>query len=216
LAASGPEWDAYKQAQATRGIRAVTVAVDLFPNFACEPIDALTEAIRAGRASPGGVSIALSPRTPAQGDALTVTLGGIGQQAVRLDLFLPRGAVRHLTLRPTLASSGEARFVLLQPGPDAPGPRVVTAIVTPSALDLGDRPTTEQASAYLDALRQVLPNGTRAQIALFELRAKPVQAVGARPPSTAHGVRCSAILERAQLGETLSEADRAYLRAECR
>jgi Caspase domain len=217
VAASGPEWDVYRQSQTTRGIRVVTLAVDVLPDFACGPIDTLAPAIRAGRAA--GDAITLNPRTVSQGDTLTVTLRNVGQQAVRLDLFLPRGAVRHLTARPTLTPSGDMHFVLPQPISDAPGARVLTSIVTPSPLDLGDRPTTEQANSYLDALRQALPDGARAEIALFALRAKPVQTVGARSSgttTTAHGARCSGILERAQLGDTLSDVDRAYLRAECR
>lgn len=216
LAASGPAWEGFtRQLQGTRGIRVVTFAVDLYPDFACAPIDALATAIRAGLAGASG-GIALSPRTPVQGEALTATLSRVGQQAVRFDLFLPRGAVRHLTPRATLTPSGDVRVVLPQPASDAPGPRVLVAIVTPAAVDLGDRPATEQAKPYLDALRQVLPDGARAEIALFELRAKPVQPAATRAPVSAHGGRCSGILERAQLGDTLSEADREYLRAQCR
>ncbi len=214
LAASGTAWDAFatqvQKTQGTRGASVIKLMVDLYPDFACAPIDALAASIRAAKAS-GGL-FELSPHAPLQGEPLTVTMHATNQQAVvRLDLFLPRGAVRHLVSRPL--QGGDIR--LREPDTDAPGPRVLVAIITSSPLDLGERPASEQAASYLDALRRVLPADARADIGFFTLRARPVQPAATRAPPSAQGGRCASILERAQLGDTLTEGERQYLRAEC-
>ncbi len=89
-------------------------------------------------------------------------------------------------------------------------------------------PAHQPVAAYLAALRQAIDaltaRGGRVAAAamLLETRAadegRRRPAVRTEPAAAAkpRNPRCSAILDRAQLGELPSEADRAFLRAECR
>ena len=215
LALPGRAWDEFlKQVEGNRSVR-VASAIDFLPPFACEAVDALGAAVQKTRGSEGGRLLTLSRREIAAGDKLVVTLRGAAGKTVSLDLLQPGGTVQHLLAPPT-AEAGGARVFAVQPAMSAPGPRLLIALVSAAPLELGTRPQIEPASAYVAALRQALLSAAdmRADMAPFGIRptAVPVRAAAktpVRPP------RCSTILERAQLGEALSDLDRAYLRAQC-
>ncbi|WP_426955512.1 caspase family protein [Muricoccus radiodurans] len=217
LAPSRPDWDGFlRQAGATRGIRLSPQAVEFLPAFACEPVDLLAPPVRATRVTAGRL-MTLTQREVAAGGTLTLTLRGTGGEAVLLDLFQPDGTVRHV---PVPAAAAERRVTVVQPAGSPPGPRLLTALVSPVPLDLGARPTTEPAGPYLAALQRALQSGpeVRADVVTFEVRVPP----SPRPPprtvagtSAAPSGRCTAVLQRAQLGEALSDADRALLRTGC-
>ena len=243
LAASGPDWDQFiRQTAVTRGVHVVGAAgpggktgagsgVELLPAFACAPIEALGASVRQTRAS-GGRLMAPMQRAVSAGDSLVVTIRGGASQAVRLDLFQADGMVLHLPVRPVDARAEELRLSIPQPAGSAPGPRLLTLVASPAPLDLGARPGAEPAGPYLAALQQAMAAAgpVRADMAPYEVRAAaalPVR-IAAPPSGLATGLgpgppsrpprpsRCAGILERAQLGESISDADRAALRAECR
>ncbi|WP_201306087.1 caspase family protein [Roseomonas harenae] len=220
LAPAGADWDGFRQMGATRGLRIGTSRVELLPPFACEPIEVLGESVRATRDATGNL-MTLSPRKVTAGGTLTVALQGAAGQAIALDLFGTDGMVQHVPVRPVATGNGNVRVSIPQPGGSPPGPRLLTALVSPTPLELGNRPSVEPASSYLAALRPLLQAelAVRTDVATYELRAAVTAvAAPARPAavSPARSARCATILEKAQLGETLSDAERARLRAECR
>jgi hypothetical protein len=222
LAPAGAAWDGFlQQMGATRGLRIGTSRVELLPPFACEPIEVLGESVRATRDATGNL-MTLSPRKVTAGGTLTVALQGAAGQAIALDLFGADGMVQHVPVRPVATGNGNVRVSIPQPGGSPPGPRLLTALVSPTSLELGNRPSVEPAGSYLAALRPLLQAepAVRTDVATYELRAAAVTAAAAPAQpvavSPARSARCATILEKAQLGETLSDAERARLRAECR
>lgn len=167
-----------------------------------------------------------------------------GAAFVYVDLYDSDGSVRHLWPR-SAADKGpppNGRLPLPGPGRSAgspPGSRLVMAVASPEPLELGGSAGND-AAAYLAVLRQALARARGASAALTVVRAepegvaatKPPAPVGAarpRPPAQAArvqppaapqvgsgGARCGEILQRAQLGEPMSDADRGYLRDSCR
>ena len=205
LAPPDPAWDmVLKQEAPSRGIRRVRMNVEILPGFACDVVDALAETVRATRAAAGGL-FALPRRSVTLGEGLAVPLRGVGG-TVLLDLFRPDGTVRHVPAGDPAALNIPASSL-----PSA-GTRLLTVLASPSPLTLGRRPATEPTAAYLAALAPVLRGAdVQADVVTIQIRPAATPAAAVARPS-----RCGGILERAQLGEALSDADQAYLRAECR
>jgi hypothetical protein len=127
-------------------------------------------------------------------------------RAIYVDLYQADGSVRHL-----LRGSGRsAEWIATPPG----GPRMLVAIGAIAPLEFGQRPETERASTYLDVLRPLLPKAAAADLAMVIER--PPEPVAVRPPSHPRSEKCANIVSRAQLGETLTDAELAALRTECR
>jgi hypothetical protein len=127
--------------------------------------------------------------------------------------------VRHL-LRPTQPGSLVRKAVEWTATPPA-GPRLLVAMAADNAPALSARPDTEQASDYLDVLRSRLmdaPANMRGDLATMVV--KPAEAVAIKPPmprqNNVRSERCINIINRAQLGESLSNAELAALQSECR
>ena len=214
FAAAGAAWDALlKQVQAgSRGIRPANEVV-LLPPFACDVVAAVGPLVRRSRAEAPAPLVSL-PAGAVTG-RLPVTLSTHETGSVQLDIFLPDGTVRHAATRET---NGPARMDIALTNPQADGKRVVLALAGDLPASLTTRPRGEPAAAYLAILGPALASasGVRADLAVFDQRAalpNPLPGLPAPPPRPG---RCTAVLERAQLGETLSETDRAYLRANCR
>jgi hypothetical protein len=195
--------------------------------FACGPmaaVDALV--LRSWNATPPAFAIRLGQREVASGGRVGIDVAST-LPALYVDLYQSDGSVRHL-LRP--GPSGKpvkphAEWIAGGPA----GPRLVVAIGSAAPLDLGARPDSEKAADYVAALRSGLERATgptSADVAMVTVRAgepalPPVGAptvakVPQARPAGARSERCANIVSRAQLGETLSDADRAALRTECR
>jgi hypothetical protein len=230
LARGGPAWDnLLRQLNTSRGIRIGTPTVEFLPEFACAVVDVLGTAVRETRLSEER-GLFLPPRPESVTDAtLTVTLRRAAGATVVLDLFHPGGTVWHLATRLESQTGEDARFSATL-AKSSVGSRLLTAVVSPEPLGLGIRPAEERTAPYLAALRDAMrgdPARFRADMVVFEARPavaavtkERVHPVAANTivlprPSRKPG-RCGAILERAQLGETVSEGDRAFLRASCR
>ena len=201
--------------------------------FACGPLTAMEPPVlRAWDASPPTFAIRLEQREVASGarlgidvatklSALYVDLFANG--ATTRDLFPTDATVRHL-LRP--ARSGKpgkphAEWIAGAPA----GPRLVIAIGSAAPLDLGVRPEAENAADYLSVLVTGLERATGttfADVAMVTVHAAEpavaptVAKVPQARPASVRSDRCANIVSRVQLGETLSDADRAALRTECR
>ena len=136
-----------------------------------------------------------------------------------VDLYQADGLVRHL-LRPSEPGAADRRtvdWVATSP----PGTRLIVAIGADAPLDLGQRPEAERDADYLSVLRPHLQDATRplaADLAMVIVRA--AEPPPPRPPQprqpTVRPAKCANILSRAQLGETLSDAELTALRTECR
>ena len=218
LAWKGQDWDGFlKQMKTGQDIQAGARDVEFLPAFACGPVDALAAWVRAtGDAVPRRL-ITLRQRDVAVGNALTLTLRGAAEKIITLDLFRAGDMVEHIKVKPVRSDGDDVRVTIEHPSGSVPGSRLLTALISSAPPDLGARSPAERASVYLEALGKSLQTMTdvRADLATYELRpAVPrasVAATAAVPPS-----RCGAILEQAQLGEALSDGDRAYLRTHCR
>jgi Caspase domain len=208
----------------TRGIRMVRPESEVLQAFASEPVDALGALIRNTREAADGPFVQLSRRTITAGEPLALSLQGAAGEAIAIDVFRPGNTVQHVPLQAALTEGGDVRVSIAPADMPRSGGGLLVAVLSPARLALGTRPRTERASAYRAALQQALLQSggqLRADMALFDVQAAPVptplpaaapQAV--RPP--ARPPRCKGILERAQLGEDISDSDRAFLRTACR
>jgi hypothetical protein len=94
-------------------------------------------------------------------------------------------------------------------------------VAADNPLPLGTRPEIEQASEYLDLLRTRLADASASlQGNLATIIVRPADAVATKPPmprqNNVRSERCIGIINRAQLGESLSNAELAALQSECR
>ena len=185
----------------------------------CRVIEALAPAILAAREGK-------APPMTVRPDQPSIAIGarlGIGVTSalpvLYIDLYQPDGTVRHL-LRPPRAGATARRSVDWTATPPSGG-RLVVAMAAAAPLDLEPRPDAEAAAHYLDLLRPLLANAAApvtADLATVTVRAAEPTAL-AKPPPRLVGTRpekCANITSRAQLGETLSDAELAALRSECR
>ncbi|MDR3538822.1 MAG: hypothetical protein P4L71_20165, partial [Acetobacteraceae bacterium] len=137
-------------------------------------------------------------------------------------------AVQHVPIQSASIEGADLRLSITPPGPASGGPQLLVAVVSASRLDIGARPRSERASAYLPVLRQALLAGggvLRGDMAGFDVHPAPVPVAAPTPPRPTvtaaprppvRPPRCASILARAQLGEDLSDGDRAFLRSDCR
>ena len=174
--------------------------------FACAPIDVVSPLVRRtwDGATPSLI-IHVEQASVASGARVRTSVA-TALRAIYVDLYQADGSVRHL-----LRGSGRsAEWTATPPG----GPRLLVAIGAIAPLELGQRPETERANSYLDALRPLLPKAAAADLAMVIER--PPEPVAVRPPSHPQSEKCANIVSRAQLGETLTNAELAVLRTECR
>jgi predicted Ser/Thr protein kinase len=139
--------------------------------------------------------------------------------ALYLDLYDGDGSVRHL-LRPG-PSGATGRKSVEWTASSPPGARLIAAFGAATPLELGQRPEIEPAANYLDALRARIDEAKAplaADLAMVIVRAAEpaVVRVPQLRPAPVRSPKCANIVSRAQLGETLSDAELAVLQTECR
>ena len=228
MALPGPGLDRLlRQAGAPRALRPADPAIEVLPPSACGPLAALGDSVRRTRASVGRI-IRLTNGQPEAGGGLALLLQGAAGRSVALDAYRSGGAVQHLTVQP-LEQGTDLRLSLTLPGP--PGRLVLAALAGPPTPGVAGRPGTEPAGVYLAVLRPVIAAspGLWADLAVLDVRpvavpprvalppaARPQRASVPAAPRPARFNGCGGILERAQLGEALSDADRVTLRTGCR
>ena len=140
--------------------------------------------------------------------------------ALYVDLYQADGSVRHL-LRPAPSGATEPAACAMGCHAAAPARAWLSQSVRKRPLDLGARPDTERAADYLEALQTRLQRAAvplAADLAMVTVRAaEPAVSKAPQPrPTMLRSDRCANIVSRAQLGETLSDAEVAALRTECR
>lgn len=213
------------------GIRLIRPQADFLPEFTYQLSDVLGALIRNTRETPDGPFIMISQRAIVAGEALTVTLRGAASGSVVVDVYRPGDVVQHVPIQSAAIEGADLRLSMTSLGPASGGPALLVGVTSANPLELGTRPRSERASAYLPVLRQaLLAGGTlRADMAAFDVHPAPVPAavptqtptpsrptVTAAPRPPVRPPRCASILARAQLGEDLSDGDRAFLRSDCR
>ena len=194
-------------------------AVSRVDRFACAPLAVVAPFVRRNwdnGSSP--LSLRLEPDSVAIGGRFAISVVS-GQPALYLDLYQPDGSVRHL-LRAAQSSTTVRKGVEWTATSPA-GPRLLVAMAADHALALSARPDTEPASDYLDVLRSRLtdaPASVQGDLATMIVR--PAEAVAIKPTmprqNNVRSERCINIINRAQLGEILSNAELAALQSECR
>ncbi|HEX3996880.1 MAG TPA: hypothetical protein VHX39_37405 [Acetobacteraceae bacterium] len=206
--------------------------------FACAPMAAVTGLVRHSWASsPRTFSIRTDRRDPVSGSRLKI-VADTTFPMLYVDFYQSDGLVRHLVRPASGAPSNPHSASVIAP---APASGLIVAIGSARPLDAAARPETESAADYLAFLQPRLDSSTMplaADIALVMVRPpepevpkvqridpvivkpKRVDSATAKLPLShtpaLHSNRCSNIVSRAQLGETLSDAELAVLRTECR
>ena len=217
LAPAGQELDRLLAALHAQG--RLTEDITRVDRFACQPMATVDPLVRqTWDATPPTLAVRLDQREVASGVRLAIDVATM-LPAVYVDLYQGDGTVRHL-LRPVQPGKPGKPHVAWIAAPP-PGPRLVVAIGSATPLDLGARPDTERAAAYLAVLQAGLQNSavtSSADVAMVTVRAaEPAVAKVPQPhPANARSDRCANIISRVQLGETLSDEERAALRTECR
>jgi hypothetical protein len=206
FAQAGPEFDRWLVA-----LGPVAESVMRVDGFACAPLASLSPLVRRtwDGATPA-LGIHIEQPTVASGARVRINIATT-MPLIYIDLYQADGSVRHLA-RGTNRRSVD--WIATPPG----GRRMIAAIGAATPLKLGQRPETERASDYLDALHLLLSTAAAADLAIVIER--PPETVVAKPPlprpTSARSEKCANIVSRAQLGETLSDAELAVLRTECR
>lgn len=216
VAASGQELD--RLLTELRDAGSVTDDITRIDRFACAPIAVAAASVReTWNVTPPTLAIRLDQRNAMSGSGLAVNVA-TALPVVYLDLYQADGSVRHL-LRPSasgIAGKLPVEWIATPPS----GSRLVLAIGATRPLELGSRPETEKTADYLAALQPRL-QGAAADLAMVQVQvpvrsAEPVAKVVQPRPSGVRSDKCANIVSRAQLGETLSNAEIAALRTECR
>jgi Caspase domain len=226
LARAGPRWDdLVRQLHATRAIHFGPPQVAFLPEFACPVVDLIGPLVRQTRAAE---PLFQSPPEIISDTALKIALRVPKGQVLRLDLYRQGEVVEHL-FHHFERREGDVAWLVAVARKPLTGERLLAVIAPPALLGLAGRPAEEPSGPFLAALGDVLktaPDGVRADVALLEARPPapvanperprpaPVSPVVARPGG--RPARCGAILQRAQLGEGMSESDRAFMREACR
>jgi serine/threonine protein kinase len=188
------------------GLGPVGATVTRVDPFACAPIDAVSPLVRrTWDGTTPSLIIHVEPASVASGARVRTSVA-TALRAIYVDLYQADGSVRHL-----LRGSGRSAEWTATP---SGGPRMLVAIGAIAPLELGQRPETERASTYLELLRPLLPKAAAADLAMVIER--PPEPAAVRTPSHPQSEKCANIVSRAQLGETLTNAELAVLRTECR
>ena len=196
----------------------------------CAAVSALGELVRQTREQGRALRI-IAPDAP-------VTVGGrfkIGATVERdmvlyVDLYEADGWVHHVLHR-GLAGGGIGDVEDMT-AVEAPGQYLVVAIAAPTSLVTAQRSPRERGETYLPVLKRELARIAsmsaglvRAEITVLTALARQPATPSPRPPPAVAAIprapslnasRCADIVARAQLGEGLSDADRAALRTSCR
>ena len=221
LAPNGQDLD--RLLAALRDLGRVAEDITRVDRFACGPLTAMDSLVsQTWDATPPTFAIRLDQREVASGTRLKIDVATT-LPALYVDLFPSDGSVRHL-LRPAKSGKTGKLHVEWIAG-STPGPSLIVAIGSVTPLDLGARPDTERAAAYVAALQAGLQHSavpTFADVAVVIVHpAEPtvVSTIAKTPqprPTNLRSDRCTNIVSRAQLGETLTDAERAELRTDCR
>jgi hypothetical protein len=160
---------------------------------------------------------------------------------IYVDVYRDDGMVYHLS-RPDLSrqSNDSSHVTAVAP---SPGPGLLVAVGSSARFTAGSRPEREKATEYLTFLGTALRNlaarsavdltmitvrppsvTRRTEPAPVKLRpaepkarvTEPVATKGETHSPALRSARCSNIINRAQLGETLTNAELTALRSECR
>jgi hypothetical protein len=235
FARGGPELDRLQsQARAAGGVTENIAGVE---EFACAPLDAVAASVRnAGESKPRTFAVSIDRPEPVSGTRFAIE-AVTHLPVLYVDLYQANGMVRHL-VRAAPASANHPHVMPVTA--PLPGPALIVSIGTARPLAPGTRPEIEPAEEYLTVLRRQLDNAVppaAADLAMITIRpAEPVTAqprpaeppvpktrphpvepaAAKAPPPVLRSSRCSNIVSRAQLGETLSNAELTTLRTECR
>jgi len=219
----GEPWNRFRhEAGSIDGVTSVDTNVGMLAPFACGAVDTVSRFVAAKDRTNGGLTVRPDSHQVSAGRRLGIAVDGNALKAVRLDMYQPDGVVIHLRVG---RQNGTVRADESLAAPY--GPRLLVALSTPDPLDLGTRPSKEPSEAYLRTLNDALRGMTADEHSAVSAG---VAVIDVRPPSTTPGgqagpaksagkslsPRCVAILQRLQLGETISDADRAALNADCR
>jgi hypothetical protein len=214
FAAAAPELD--RLLAAAQEVGRVVDAVVRVDRFACPTLTIVAPLLRRVERGPSELALQFEQGGVPVGGRLGVGITTT-RPAVYLDLYQPDGSVRHL-LRPAASTPGR-KSVDWTATPPA-GQRLLVAMAAERPLALGSRPEIERSSDYLETLRAQLADGGSDLLGdLAMVIVRPAEPVAAKPPvrqNNVHSERCANIISRAQMGETLSNAELAALRSECR
>ncbi len=215
-AASGQELD--RLLTELRDAGSVADDITRIDRFACGPIAVVAAMVReTWNVTPPTLAIHLDQRTVMSGSRIAINVA-TALPIVYVDLYQADGSVRHL-LRPSASGiAGKLPVEWIATSPS--GSRLVLAIGATRPLELGSRPEIEKTADYLAALQPRLP-GAAADLAMVQVQVlvrstEPVAKAVQPRPSGVRSDKCANIVSRAQLGETLSNAELAALRTECR
>jgi serine/threonine protein kinase len=188
----------------------VTNAVTGIDRAFCAPATAIAQAARRGWSNtPATPTMSMDRQRVAEGATLRLDVE-TQSPTLLLDLYQTDGTVRHLR-----TSNGHAEWVAKGP----PGPRLLTAISSANPLYAGARPEVEKVRDYLGFLRPYLSSpGSTILANLAIVSVSPGSAAVIKVPQRPEqkSARCVNIVSRAQMGETLTDAELAALRTECR
>jgi predicted RecA/RadA family phage recombinase len=210
-------FDAFLQRLREPDRRVDDAAQPLGPGY-CSVIDMVSNWVR--RQDSDRLRVALSGAPVAVGSRLAIAVRGIPAGALIADLYAGNGTVSHLLYR-NLPRGGDVTIDSPAPGP--PGSRLLVVISMSGLPDLARRPGAENARIYLPYLQQELSraaadgSSVHAEVALLSVAPAPVsppEAIRSRGPAL-NSAKCSDIVSRFQLGEAISDAERAFLRTSC-
>ena len=199
-----------------RDLGRVSDDVTRVDRWACPVLTAIASAVRGTwDTEPQVLALRLDQPNVTVGARLGISVA-TALPALYVDLYQADGSVRHL-FRSAGAAGRRVEWIATPPQ----GARLLVALGAAAPLDLGARPDLERATDYLDALRPRIGKGpTRLAADLAMVMVGPAEPVVAREPqlrpAPVRPAKCANILSRAQLGETLSDAELAALRTECR
>ena len=206
----------------------VTDAVVKLDRAHCQAVDLMAAYVRQNRYHGAKVNIRPEQQQLPAGRRVGLTVSAPADRALYVDIYTNDGMVQHLLRRP---SPGRQTEIIEWTAAAPYGRRLLVALAPHAALDIAARPATENASAYLEALNHALRNRLDssdaampfAEVAILDVTVaepKPAVAkpVAATPPPKKNltSTRCANIMERAQMGEPLSDGDRTALRTDCR
>ena len=226
LAASGANLDGLpRPAGPGHGLRSMRSEVEMLPEFTCAVLTALSRPVRQAREGGAGAMLVLPRRTYDSSEHVSVLVRGGVASPIGLDIYLPDGTVQHVQPDHITAERGDARVSLPLATGRPDGERLLAVMLGAGKLLSKARPQVERTDDYLAAVSAALTldPSMRADLAAYSVHGVqpgPTRAATgpARPgPQVGGGSgRCARILEQAQLGESLPEADRVKLATQCR
>ncbi len=228
LRVSGPALSGARLEAFVRRLRAdgrqIDVATDKIVSGLCPAISTLADLLRRDRDHGALRLVAPDGPVPSSG-RLALTVQSVPSGSLYVDLYAADGSVQHLLHRVISPDTNGTDVAVAASVLGPPGQRLLVAITTPAADPVLQRPASESASTYLPILQgdlaRTAPDGAGAGIEIAMLTVsgalpRPPQAAITHPRTPSlNGGRCADIVARFQLGEVLSDADRAALRTSC-